>query len=407
MGDIVLLLTLLVLSAFFSGTEIAQLLSNKLKIEVRHKKKRFGADSARYFTERPEQFFSTILIGNNIVNTAFASLSAVLFVQVWGLNEFQILLLTTGLVLFFGELLPKYVAGEIPNLFFQATAFPLRIISFILAPFVKITSAISVFFVGGNREDEPLKQAFRREDIRLIVEESTETGSVDKKDSTVIRKILDLQSTRVSEAMRPRTEIVGVEIDATLDEVIQIAIDSGYTKLPVYEENLDNIKGVVFTHDLFSNPESLRDIMRDIDFVPEMRRNSDMLNDFTKQGRSIAIVIDEFGGTAGIITTEDIMEELFGEIRDEYDDEEGICRQSKDGAYLISGKVEIDYINEQFGLDIPAGDYNTIGGFIMAKTGRIPEANEVLSIAPYKVQILRATHLRIDLCKLSVVTEAQ
>ena len=228
---------------------------------------------------------------------------------------------------------------------------------------------------------------------------------VNKTESDIISKVLDLGEQKVYEAMRPRTEIVGVEITQTIDEALSIFIDSGYSKLPVYEENLDNIKGVIFAYDIFKSPTDLKSIMKEIIFVPETKRTFDTLNEFLSRHVSVAIVIDEFGGTAGIITMEDIMEELFGEIRDEYDIEEDICRKISDNSYIISGKVEIDFINEKYNLNIPTGDYETIGGYITSRIGRIPTEGESFVIDNFNIQIARTTSIKIDLVKLVTQTE--
>ena len=188
---------------------------------------------------------------------------------------------------------------------------------------------------------------------------------------------------------------------------MSIFIDSGYSKLPIYEDNLDNIKGVIFAYDVFNMPPDLKSIMREIIFVPETKKTFDMLNELLNRRASISIVIDEFGGTAGIITMEDIMEELFGEIRDEYDIEEDICRKLADNAYLISGKVEVDFINEKFDLDIPTGDYGTINGFITSRTGRIPVEGENLTIDNFNILIVRANTIKIDLIKLSPLIDVK
>ena len=184
--------------------------------------------------------------------------------------------------------------------------------------------------------------------------------------------------------------------------MIKVFIESGFSKIPVYEENLDNIKGVIFAYDLFKFPQDLKSITREIIFVPETKKSLDMLNEFLEKHVSIAIVIDEFGGTAGIITIEDIMEELFGEIRDEYDVEEDICRRVAADTYLISGRVEADFVNEKYELGIPPGDYETIGGFITTRLGRIPAEGENINIGRFNILIARATPIKIEVVKLIV-----
>ncbi len=411
--DLIVLLILLVISAFFSGSEIAFIVSNKLKLEIKARKNNMSAKSALHFVNHPQKFFSTILISNNVVNIAFASISTIILAAVFGLNDFHILIISTFLLLLIGELIPKYFARELADRVVLVSAIPLRIVSLVLYPIIKITSSISSFLTKTSAEgmdarnvnEEKINFLFSKEDIEFLVEESLEAGVVNKTESDIISKVLDLGEQRVYEAMRPRTEIVGVEITQTIDEALSIFIDSGYSKLPVYDENLDNIKGVIFAYDIFKSPTDLKNIMKEIIFVPETKKTFDMLNEFLSRHVSVAIVIDEFGGTAGIITMEDIMEELFGEIKDEYDIEEDICRKISDNSYLISGKVEIDFINEKFDLNIPTGDYETIGGYISSRIGRIPSEGDNFVIDNFNIQIARATSIKIDLIKLAVKSE--
>ena len=232
------------------------------------------------------------------------------------------------------------------------------------------------------------------------MQESHKAGMVNKKESDIIGKVLNLGNQRVYEAMRPRTEIVGAEINSTIDEVFALFIDSGYSKLPVYDESLDNIKGIIYANDLFKSPEDVKSILREAIFVPETKKSLEMLNEFLNKQITIAIVIDEFGGTAGLVTIEDIFEEMFGEIKDEYDVEENICRKISENTYLISGKVEVDFINEKYDLNIPSGNYETIAGYITSEIGRIPVEGEVVSIDGYSISIVRANNIRIDVVRL-------
>ena len=407
MNDLILLFALLVISGFFSASEMAFVVSNKLKLEIKARKSNIAAKNALYFSRNPQEFFSTILIGNNIVNIAFASLSTFFLTLFFGLDELSILLISTFTLLIIAELIPKYFAREIADRYILLASIPLKVISFIMYPFVKILSSISFFLTqSSNVKEEKINYLFSKEDIESLVEESMEAGVVNKKESDIINKVLSLGDQRVYEAMRPRTEIVGVEIGQGLDEALSIFIDSGYSKLPVYDENLDNIKGVVLAYDLFKSPSDLKSITREIIFVPETKKTFDMLNEMLAKQVSVAVVIDEFGGTAGIITMEDIMEELFGEIKDEYDIDEDICRRVAPGTYLISGKVEIDFINEKYNLDIPTGDYETIGGFITSNTGMIPGEGENLIINGFNILIARATPIKIDVVKLVVPEQA-
>lgn len=402
--DFILLAFLLILSAYFSASEMAYIISNKIKLEIKSRKNNIAAKSALYFVKKPERFFSTVLIGNNIVNIAFASVSAIILSKLFGWNDYLILVVSTLVLLFFGELFPKYIAREISDLFYLVSAIPMRMLSIVFSPLIKITASISSILTNSKTiSADNFSQLFTKDDIQLLVKESQEAGNVSKSESNIIKKVMDLKDQRVYEAMRPRTEIVGVEIQSSMDEVIDTFIDSGFSKLPVYEENLDNIRGFIIAYDLFKFPENLRSILREIIFVPESKKSIDMLDAFLEKGVSIAIVVDEFGGTAGIVAIEDIIEELFGEIKDEYDVEEDICKKTNDNSYIISGKVEIDYINEKFDIHLPQGDYETIAGMISSYIGKIPLVGETITIDKYKFYIIRANQIKIDLVKMSII----
>ncbi|MBI5730609.1 MAG: HlyC/CorC family transporter [Ignavibacteriales bacterium] len=403
------LFILLLLSAFFSSSEIAFIVGNKIKIEIRARKKNLSALNARYFINNPDQFFSTILISNSAVNIAFASLSSIFLSKLFGLKEFEILLISTTLILLFGELIPKYFGRELADRLVLIVAIPLRAIAIVLYPLVKITSKVSSILSRTNlKEEEEIQHLFDKEDIQNLIEESSEAGKMDEEQSDIISKVIDIREQRVYEAMTPRTDVVGIEITSTMQEVLKTFIDSGYSKLPVYDENLDNIKGVVFSKDIFKQPDDLKTVMRDVVFVPETKKSLEMLNEFLDKQFSIAIVVDEFGGTAGILTVEDLIEELFGEIRDEYDDvEEKTAKKIDPNSYLVNGKVEIDYLNEELDFQIPEGDYETIAGYVTFRIGRIPVKGESFKIQNLSVQILKADKTKIDLLKLTLIQETE
>ncbi len=401
--ELLILIVLLLFSAFFSSSEIAFVVANRIKIEVRARQKNLSAKNSNYFVKNPQIFFSTILISNNFVNIAFASIATVVLTTHFHLNDFEILLITATLLLIIGEIIPKYVARETADFLFGVLSTPIRIVTFILFPFVKITSSISDLLTRRKDLDEvETHQLFDKEEFQELIYESSAAGEVDARESGIISKIIDLREQKVYECMTPRTGIVGIEINSSIEETLQVLIDSGYTKIPVYEENLDNIKGLIIAKDLFKNPENIKSIMRDIIFVPETKKTLEMLNELLEKSISIAVVVDEFGGTAGIITVEDIIEEMLGEIRDEYDDEEEVNKKINETTYVFSGKVEIDRINEEFDLGIPEGDYETIAGYIISELGRIPAKSEAFSIGQYNFSILRSNKTRVDLVKLIV-----
>lgn len=407
MNNLLLLCVLILLCAFFEGVEIAFVTASRIKVEIKARKKNIAALNALYFLNNPQIFFSSVLIGNTVVLIAFGSIFSV-SMESLGLSEIAILTISTSVILLFGELLPKYIFRESADRVVLLSSIPLRAFTFVLFPVIRLFSSIANLFSkdselkGGN-----VNHLFSREDIESLVKESHEAGAVNKSESRIISKVFELGDQRVYEPMRPRTDIVGVEINTAKEEVIECFIDSGYSKLPVYEENLDNIKGVIFAYDLFTDPEDIHNIIRDVIFVPETKRSIDMLNEFLEKKVSIAIVIDEFGGTAGLVTLEDIMEELFGEIEDEFDTEEDIYKELKPNHYLISGKVEVDFINEKFKLNIPVGDYETISGFIISRIGRIPRQGEKIKLDHFNILIVRASQRKVELVKVESLQDIE
>lgn len=395
------LFILLLLSGFFSSSELAFVVSNKLKIEIRAKQNKFAARNAHYYINNSDMFFSTILIANNIINIAFASLITIFLTSLFGFSDLAILLISTLLLLLFGELIPKYFAREYADRLVILNSIPLRAVTFLIYPLAKITSSLSSFIV---REDELKAEAesidIEKEDFQNLVDESTEVGEVGEELSDLFTKVMELGDQKVYETMTPRTDIIGVDISASIEDLLSVLIDSGYSKIPVYEENIDNIKGVVFANALFENPVTILDILKPVKFVPETKKALDMMNEFLDERVSVAMVVDEYGGTAGIVTVEDIIEEMFGEIQDEYDVQDLISKKISNNAYLFSGKVEIDQINDEYDLEIPSGDYETLAGFITAEIGRIPVKGESIEIDEFKINILRSEINKINLIRL-------
>lgn len=401
--DLIILIVLLLFIAYFSGMEMAFIVSNKLKIEVRARKKNIAAQSAYYFVKDQQNFFSTILIGNNIVNIAFASLATVIFTSEFGWSDYKIFLFVTVITLIFGELIPKYIARESADYLVLIFSIPLRILSILLYPFIKLTTRLSKLLTERKKDSaENLAHLFDKEDMKILVDEVHSTGNSQKEESSFISKVFDFSEQKVYEAMRPRTEITGISINDSVSNAVDLFIESGYSKVIVYEDDLDNIRGFILAKDLFGNPKQIKEIIRETQFYPETKKSLEILNEFLTNNDSIAVVIDEFGGTAGIVTMEDIIEELFGDIKDEYDVEEVICRKISKDSYIISGKVEIDNINEKYNLNIPVGNYETIAGFIIDNLGHIPKPNENVSIGNYNFLIIRADQVRIDLVKLTL-----
>ncbi len=405
--ELVGLIILILLSGFFSSSELAYVVSNRIKVELRARKNKLAAKNAKYFIERPQIFFSTILISNNIVNIAFASLSTIFLFELFQFNDFTILVISSFVLLLAGELIPKYIARELPDRLIMIVSIPLRVVSFILYPFVQVTSSISSLLTRtANINEENYAFLFGKDDFQNLITESSDVGEIGEIESDIISKVIDMGEQKIYEAMTPRTDVVGIELKANPEDARNIFIESGYSKLPVYEESLDQIKGFIHVYDMFKNPKSIETVLRPINFVPDTKKSMEMLNEFLDKQVSMAIVVDEFGGTAGIITIEDIIEEMLGEIKDEYDAEDEVCKKIDDSTYIISGKVEIDHINEQFDLNLPEGDYETMAGFITSHIGKIPEQGKSFTIQNnYRVLIIRSNIRKVELVKLIIQQE--
>lgn len=398
--EFVIIFLALIGSAYFSANEIAFIVANKIKIEIRAKQHIFGAQAARKIIQNPEEVLVTILVANNIANITFASFFGLYLQQNFQLSEISTLLFTTLVLLTFGEILPKSFTQEIADIAILYFSYPFRFFKFILYPIVKLLERISKYILNKFKISFDLPQILEKEDIKILLKESLEAGEVDKEDKKMIDRVIELGNQKVSEAMQPRTEIVACDINASKEELYQIFIDSGYSKIPIYEGSLDTIRGVVYLSDLFTDFNEIVEIMRPINFYPETKPSIELLKEFLSEGISIAIVVDEYGGTSGLVTTEDLLEELLGEIRDEYDLDENICRKIGENTYLISGRVEIDAVLDQIGIQIPEGKYETIGGYIINRLGRIPQEGEEFILDHFKITIIKATPNKIDLVKL-------
>jgi CBS domain containing-hemolysin-like protein len=418
-----LIIITILLSGFFSGTEIAYVSSNRLKLEIKSRRDVFGAQSLAYFLRNPETFLSTTLIGNNIVNVTYATLLTLFMsdtlVASWfwltgsipGSLTLLVLKTTVAsvIIMMLGEIIPKALFRTHPDSFIAVLAGPVRFISILLHPLVRVANATSGALIRLLHVDpNPQPTYFGRSDIELLFREiGDHSGSeLDKDDSEILSNMLELSNIRVRESMIPRTDIVAIEKAATLDEARRVFISSGFSKLPVYDDSIDNVIGVVVAYDLFKHPKSLEAILRPVKHVPATQRSKDLLAEFRNQKLNMAIVIDEYGGTAGIITIEDLLEEVVGDIQDEYDVEDTILKHLTDTTWLLSGNANIDAVMEaypQLRFPTDQDDYETIAGFVMHETGRIPNVNEDVVIGSFQLTITKGTRSRIELVKLQLL----
>ncbi len=419
-----LIIATILLSGFFSGSEIAFVTANKLKLEVASRKRNVVASSLNFFKENPETFLTTTLVGNNIINVLYATLMAIFLIspinyysEIWfnhSPTDFEILLVQTiiasVLIMLFGEILPKAIFRAQADFMVSLIAIPLRIFYFLLRPLISFANGSSNILIKWLVPNaEPASSLYRRQDVELIFKELRESGGsedIDQDDSEILHNVLELSSKRVKDSMIPRIEIEAVDKKTSLDEVLDLFIKSGHSKLPVYQDSIDDVIGVVFAYDLFNNPKTLSEIIRPVKLVPSSKKSKDLLTEFRQTKLSVAIVLDEYGGTAGMVTIEDLLEEVVGDIQDEHDIDDDIMKKLSPNTFVISGNVEIEELSSRFPeieLPVEPSEYDTVAGYIINTLGRIPTVNEEVLIGDKKFIISKATQSRIETVKLILI----
>ncbi|MEX2399762.1 MAG: hemolysin family protein, partial [Rhodothermales bacterium] len=363
--EFAIIFLMLVLSAFFSGSEIAFVVANRLRVEVLARREGVVGPIVRDFLQNPATFLTTTLVGNNIALVVYSTLMAVYLdpplegaFLAAGLADSGLELAVLGtqtiiaslVVLFFGEILPKSLMREVANQAVFVLAVPLRVSYYVLLPMVKLAAGASSLLVRLFRAEADAFAQFMRRDFEVIIQESKASGELElnEDESELLANVFAMNTIRVKESMVPRTDIVAVEKSIPLEDLLGRFIDTGHSKLPVYADNIDNIVGVVFAYDLFDQPSTIDEIIRPAKFVPESKRSKDLLREFLTTNTSVAIVIDEYGGTAGIVTREDLLEELFGDIQDEFDTDTEILRRTGQNSYIASGRVDADELRDRF-----------------------------------------------------------
>ncbi|MCB0261468.1 MAG: HlyC/CorC family transporter [Calditrichaeota bacterium] len=402
MVDLTIIIVSLLMSFFFSGAETAFVSVNKVRVEVWRRHRERFANILLDFVKNPEKFIYTTLIGNNIFNVAFASFATIYFNTYLRPEVTLVLLILVTLMI--GEIIPKTVARSLSDVVVRKIVFPLRFFFLLFKPLIWLVSRISesLLTLIGYQRDE-LRLFFSDKDIKILLTESQNmVKQNDPVEGEVLSGILNLKELWVRDAMVPRTEIIAVPDTVSLDEVKKVFKKYGFTRLPVYHKALDNIVGVVYLKDLFLEPNTVKEMVRQVMFVPESKRCSELLKDFRENNVSIAVVIDEYGGTAGLITTEDLVEELFGEIEDEDDEQEVMYRQIDEKTYRVNARIEFDKLNELFDNRFPEGEYETLAGFLLAHLGHIPRRDETLEFGDLKMTVTSATRLKIQWVKIRV-----
>lgn len=414
---IILVLTV-IFSAFFSGMEIAFVSSNKLRIELDKKQGRFSSKIVSIFTKNQSQYIATMLVGNNIALVFYGLFFAMLmqpFLHQITDSEATILLIqtviSTIIFLILAEFLPKTVFRINPNSSLNFFSIPLFFFYIIFYPIAKFSILLSNFFLRfflkvKLEKDFHSSYVFGKIDLDNLISENQNDNFTENKieqEIKIFQNALDFSNVKLRECIIPRTEIVAVEINSSIEELTKIFAETGFAKILVYEETIDNIIGYVHLLELFKKPESIKSILSDVLIAPESMSANKLLDLLIKEHKSIALVVDEFGGTAGIATIEDIMEEIFGEIEDEHDVAELEEKQISDSEFLFSGRIEIDYINEKYNLDIPeSDDYETLAGYILFHHETIPDNGDEIFIDIYKFIIEKVDKPRIETVRLII-----
>ena len=418
MIEIVVLFIALLSIAFFSGIEIAFVSANKLRIELLKEKSK-SARIVADFNANPSRFISTMLIGLNIGLVVFGSMMSSLLekeseVYSWiPKDQLQLMLLetflTTFIVLFFGELIPKMLFRINSDQMLLNFAYPTKYLFYLpLKPLTTVFHSISkrmIKFVVGKDFQEG-KQAFTQEDLEYLIKESAiedEEENVDNLNSDIFENALYLKEEKVKNCMVPRPEIEAIALDETIEELKIKFIETKHSRIFVYDENIDSVKGYVHHFDLLKSPASIADILRPIEAIPASMNAQDLLKYFTKERKNIAWVVDEYGGTAGLITLEDLLEEIFGEIDDEYDNDQLTEKKISESEFIFSGRMEVDYINKEYSLRIPEGEYETLSGYIVMNNEEIPTQGETILLERFEIKILKAKNNRIELVRLKVL----
>lgn len=389
--------------------EIAFVSSNKLHIELEKKREGIIAKILSRITKKSSRFITTMLVGNNIALVIYSYYMGQFLLQllpVEGLNDFSILLLQTVIstlvILVTAEFLPKAIFRIYANDVLKIFAIPAFMFYYIFHVFSTVISGISDFFlkVVFKTDKDIQRTEFSKEELGNYISQQIETGADrEELDSEIqiFQNALEFHNVRAREIMVPRTEIVSVDIFDNVDNLKYRFVETGLSKVIVHKNSLDDILGYVNAFELFKRPKTIKSILLPVELVPESMMISDLLNLLTKKRKSVAVVIDEYGGTSGIITVEDIVEELFGEIEDEHDVQEFREEVLGDHEFNFSARLEVDYVNETYNLSIPKSEaYSTLGGFIINHTEDIPEENEELEIENFKIKILKTSGSKID-----------
>ncbi len=417
---IILILVSILFSAFFSGMEIAFISANKLRIEIDKKQKKIFARLVSFFSRQPSRFIATMLVGNNIALVIYGIAFAMLLEEplthlIGDVSEAAILLIqtlvSTLIILLTAEFLPKTLFRLNPNNSLRLLSLPILVFYMILYPVMLFTIGISNFTMRYlfrvRRNTESPEPVFGKVDLNhflTTVQPEQKTNGQEVEDLKIFKNALEFSSLKVRDCMIPRTDVIALEIDASLDDLTLRFIETGLTRILIYNDTIDNVIGYVNSKDLYQKPAHIKSHLIPIHIVPEALSVKTLLKDFIKEGKSIALVVDEFGGTSGIITTEDIIEEIFGEIEDEHDTSDLLEKMLDNNRFLLSGRHEIDYLNEKYFLGLPESEeYDTLAGYIIFNYESIPEKDTTVTLDNFLITITDVSSNRIEEVELKVI----
>lgn len=414
----ILIFVSLLFSAFFSGMEIAFVSSNKVRVGLDVKQSGVIGRVLNVFYRNEEHFISTLLVGNNIALVIYgigmADLLEPLIARIWDNGVFVVVmqtLLSTLLILFTGEFLPKTVFRINPNSSLHFFALPLYLIYLLLYPLAKFTSLLSegiMRLVGVKITHRALGTMMSKVELDSFIQESIDSSPAESEvepEVKMFRNVLDFSNLHLRDCMIPRTEIQAVDEQTTTEELLDAFVSTGLSKVIVYRENIDNVLGYIMASEMFENADRWKERVRPVVFAPETMSANKLMRMLMQQKKSIAIVIDEFGGTAGLVTLEDLVEEIFGEIEDEHDNRNWVARMVEEGVYELSGRMEIEAIHERFEeIDIPESDeYQTLAGYILYHYQTLPRQGETVTIGRYEFTILRRKATKIELVRMKIL----
>ncbi len=400
----------LVFSAFFSGIEIAFISSDPIHLQIQSAKKDLTARVLQYFSRKPTTFLTTTLVGNTIALVVYGTfmtkflhpLLAKHLVTEGSINIILETVISTLIVLFTAEFLPKSLFLLNPNKVLSVLCIPMRIIIYLLYPLVFVIVVISRWFIINFFKSEYSEErpVYGLTDLNNFIQKISERQDVSEEhhelNSEIFSNALEFKKVKVRDCMVPRTDIISLDMESDISELRKAFTESGHTKVIIYKDSIDDIKGYCHASELFKKPKHIKDIITEIPIAPETKLANELLIELTKKHKSLALVVDEFGGTSGLVSIEDIIEEIFGEIQDEHDDEDLIEHQIDDYNFILSGRHEIEELNHKFSFNLPEGDYDTLGGLIFSSLGEIPKIGDSVNLNSITLVIRNMDGIKVD-----------